>query len=259
MRSAVVRRSVLAASAVSLSLLVTACGSGDSKSDAKSDAKPDAKASASAAPAAKAKTAAELAPLLVTQADLPDHKIGADKSIDAAQSEKVTTDKAACQPLVELQSFKSAGTPAGTAHTGTTENSKAPSEGASVEEKLNAITDKLSATRTVVILSSYEGKATEETLAAVKSAVTACAAGYTVTAGTEVTKVEKAAASTAVTAGDEAFAFNTTIDLKDGQKNTMEFVVVRKGNVLASFASVSGAGQAKQPKTVVEAQVKKLG
>ncbi|UQX02559.1 hypothetical protein [Streptomyces sp. RerS4] len=259
MRTAVVRRTVLAASTVSLSLLVTACGSGESKPDAKTDAKASASASASAAPAAKGKSAAELTPLLVTQADLPEFKVEEDKAAKTAQAQKAEADKAACKPLVQVQTFVPLGAPVGTAVIAATEKPKAPAEGASTEEKLEAITGALSVTRTSVQLASYDGKGAEEALAAVKAATTACAGGYSVTAGGDVTKIEKVGPSASVTGGDEALAYNTTIDLKDGDKNVWEFVIVRKGNTLATFASMNATGSAKQQPAIVGAQVKKLG
>ncbi|MCX5194959.1 hypothetical protein OOK31_13775 [Streptomyces sp. NBC_00249] len=259
MRTALVRRSVLAASAVSLSLLATACGSdSDTKADAKPEGKPAASASAPAA-GAKAKSAAELTALLVAQADLPEFTVEEDKAAKAGQAQKYEGDKADCKPVIQLQSYKALGTPVGTAGIAALEKPKKPADNATVEEKLDAIKGGLSITRTSVILSSYDGKGAEEAFAALKTATTACAAGYTVTVDGEPTKVEKVAPSAPVTAGDEALAFNTVLDLKDGDKNTMQFVVVRKGNTLASFFSVSVAGTATQPKPVVEAQAKKIG
>ncbi|MGE7385970.1 hypothetical protein ACQKM2_10900 [Streptomyces sp. NPDC004126] len=259
MRTAFVRRAVLTASAVSLSLLATACGSDSGDSGKKDDAKASPRQSAPAAAAAKGKSAAELAPLLVAQADLPEHKVEADAAAKAATGANADADKPECKPLVQLQTLVPVGKPAGTATIAATEKPKKPSEGASLDDKLDALKGGLAVTRTSVGLASYDGKGAEEAFGALKAAGTACAAGYTVTQDAEKTKIEKVAPSAAVTAGDEALAYNTVMDLKDGDKATMQFVVVRKGNTLATFYAMNLTGAAAQPKAVVEAQVKKLG
>ncbi|OKK20973.1 hypothetical protein AMK16_11320 [Streptomyces sp. CB00455] len=260
MRSALVRRSVLTASAVSLTLLATACGS--DKADTTADAKPSAAAPATSAPApaAKAKTAAELTPLLVTQADLPDHKVEDDAAAAAAAKGKpAETDKPECKPLVQFQSFQSVGAPAGTARVAATSKPQPAAEGATMEEKLDAAMKGLSVTRTSVALNSYDGKGAEEALAALKGAVTACAGGYTVAAEGDSTKIEKVVPGTPAAAGDEALAFAVVIDLKDGDKATWQLAAVRKGNTLATFTSMNLTGDAEQPKAIVDAQAKKLG
>ncbi|MEU3721907.1 hypothetical protein [Streptomyces sp. NPDC031705] len=260
MRTTAVRRAVLTASALSLTLLATACGSGSGDSGAEADGKADPKQSASApAAAAKGKSAAELAPLLVTQADLPEHKVEPDAAAKAGAEQNAAPDKAECKPLVQLQTLVPLGKPAGTATVAATEKPKKPAEGASVEDKLDALKGGLAVTRTSVGLASYDDKGAQEAFGALKAATTACAGGYTVTQGTESTKIEKVGSSAAVTAGDESLAYNTVMDLKDGDKATMQFVVVRKGDTLATFYAMNVTGEAAQPKAVVEAQAKKLG
>ncbi|MFF5702467.1 hypothetical protein ACFY7H_08175 [Streptomyces sp. NPDC012794] len=257
MRTTVVRRAVLTASALSLGLLATACGSGDSGTKAGGGAEPQRSASAPAAD--KGKSAAELAPLLVTQADLPAYEVEADAAAKAGGGQSAVPDKAECKPLVQLQSFVPLGKPAGTATVAAREKAKKPGEGASVEDKLDALKDGLSVTRTSVGLASYDGKGAEEAFGTLKAATTACGGGYTVQDGTEATRIEKVGSSPAVTAGDESLAYSTVMDLKDGDKATMQFVVVRKGNTLATFYALNLTGEAAQPKAVVEAQAKKLG
>ncbi|MFC9820921.1 hypothetical protein ACFV0H_24135 [Streptomyces erythrochromogenes] len=259
MRSTLVRRSVITASAVSLALMVTACGS--DKADTKADAKPSEAAATSAAPAgAKGKTAAELTPLLVTQADLPDYKVEADAAAAAAAKGKPAQgDKPECQPLIQLQSYAALGKPVGTAGIAATSKPKAPAEGATMDEKLDAAMSGLAVTRTSVGLNSYDGKGAEEAFTALKTAATACAGGYTITAEGEQTKIEKVTVGSPIGGGDEAISFATVMDLKDGDKATWQYAVVRKGATLATFSSMNLTGDAEQPKPVIEAQAKKLG
>ncbi|MFE2288405.1 hypothetical protein ACFXDJ_30105 [Streptomyces sp. NPDC059443] len=257
MRTALVRRTVLTASAVSLALLATACG-GSGKADAKKDdAKPSAAASSSA-PAVKAKTDAELGGLLVVQADLPDHVLKAVTPEEAKAGAGATSDKPACLPLVKAQSMTAIGSAAGSARVKAVAKGKAPAADASPEEKLKAGLDALGATATAVTLESYEGKGAAEAFGSLKSAGAACASGYTATQAGEAGKVTKVAAGAPVTGGDEALAYTIAGDA-DGSPFTTELVVVRKGNTLATFSAVSLSGTAEQPKAVVTAQLKKLG
>ncbi|MER7464381.1 hypothetical protein [Streptomyces sp. NPDC097981] len=255
MRSTLVRRTVLTASAVSLALLATACGSdADSKADTKADAKPSAAAS-SAAPAAKGKTDAELAKEIVTQADLPDHVFkawGADEIVAA------TSDKADCLPLVKVQSGAALGTPAGVARTKVTAKPKGASADAAPEDKVKAGLEALSGTITYLTLASYEGKGAEEAFGALKTSGAACAGGYTVDNGGDKIKISRVGAGAAVTAGDSALAYVVEAE-GGGRKTTSQLVTVRKGNTLATFYGLSLSGTAGQPKPVVDAQAGKLG
>ncbi|MFD7443081.1 hypothetical protein [Streptomyces sp. NPDC059909] len=45
----------------------------------------------------------------------------------------------------------------------------------------------------------------------------------------------------------------------EGETGVTHLVAVRKGGTLATFHAQSLAGKAEQPKTVIDAQVKKLG
>lgn len=132
MRTALVRRTVLTASAVSLALLTTACGS--DKADTKADAKPSAPASsaAPAAPAVKGKTDAEATALVVTQADLPDQIVSAEGAAKAAtESAGATVDKAECKPLMQAQSGQKVGAATGIGRTTTKAKPKAAAADAS--------------------------------------------------------------------------------------------------------------------------------
>ncbi|MFD9335963.1 hypothetical protein ACFWBF_16350 [Streptomyces sp. NPDC060028] len=245
MRTALVRRTVLTASAVSLALLATACGSDTSDKNV-DGAKPAPSApAASAAPAAKAKTDAELAALLVTQADLPTHGVKAATPAELAAAAGAGSDKPECLPLAKAQSTAPVGTAVGKAGT------KAVAKPKSVDEVLGA-------TVTSVALASYEGKGAEEAFAAIKAAATACAGGYTGSQAGDSLKITKVIPGTPVTAGDAALAYTELGDV-DGETAGMELVVVRKGNILATFSAVSPSGTAEQPKAIVEIQAKKLG
>jgi hypothetical protein len=116
-----------------------------------------------------------------------------------------------------------------------------------------------SVTRTSVALNSYDGKGAEEAFTALKTAVTACAGGYTVSAEGEKTKIEKVTPGAPAAGGDESLTFALVLDLKEGDKATWQYAVVRKGGTLATFSSMNLTGDAEQPKPVIEAQVKKLG
>ncbi|WP_371677119.1 hypothetical protein [Streptomyces sp. NBC_01276] len=260
MRSTLVRRTVLTASAVSLALLATACGS--DKADTGGDAKPDPRPSApSAAPAAKGKTDAELAGLLVTQADVPDYVINAQAAakLSKVDETQVTTDKPACKVLVQTQALQKVGKPSGVARTALGAKPKDPAAGASPEEKLEAVKNALGTTATLTGLSSYEGQGAAETLAAFKTAGQICAGGFSSTSEGDTTKYEGVAAGPAVTAGDEAVSLALTIDMEGGDKGTLLLVMARKGGTVASFSSISLLGKADSPTALIDAQVKKLG
>ncbi|MFE3582505.1 hypothetical protein [Streptomyces vinaceus] len=256
MRNIIVRRSVVAASAFSLALLATACGS-DKSTDNKDEPKAGS-SSAPAAPAVKGKTDAEVKALLVTQADLPDQIVSSDEGAQAvAEGAGATVDKAECKVLMQAQFGQKVGAPSGVGLTVAKDKLKEPAADASPEDKLKAGLEAIGSTQTLVNLGSYDGKGAEEAFAAVKTAATACSGGYTVTNGAENTKFLDVKPGSAVTAGDEAAAYTLTMDLEDGDKTTVHFVVVRKGNTLSSFSALGVV--AKQPKTVIDAQVKKLG
>ncbi|MFJ7206413.1 hypothetical protein ACIQWR_23105 [Streptomyces sp. NPDC098789] len=260
MRSTLVRRSVLTASAVSLALLVTACGSDKAAKDESKDGGTSAAPSAPAAdPAAKAKTAAELKGLLVTQADLAEHVV---KEATATELQEATaaytTTKTECQPLALVMAGSGPGKVAANVATKVTGKPKAPAADASAEEKLKAITDALKVTATMDALNSYEGNGAQEAFAAVKAAGTACAAGFPGAKEADTGKVTKIAPGPAVTAGDEAVSFTVEREL-DGDKTPTQLVVVRKDNTLAALYTISFGGNAEAAKVVVDTQVKKLG
>lgn len=259
MRTVLVR-TVLTASAVSLALLATACGG---KADGTADAKASASAPAtSAAPAAKGKTDAELAPLLIAQADAPDYievKDAAKKTAEAsAVSAAGTTDKPECKVLLNAIGQQKIGAPTGVASTALGAKPKELGPDATDADKAAAITDAIGVTTTLVGLSSYEGKGAEETVASVKAAGQSCAGGFAVTEDGESTRFESVKPGESAAVGDEAVSLVVAMDLGDGEKSSVLLTVARKGNTVATFSSISLTGKAVFPKALIEAQGKKL-
>ncbi|MEU1310940.1 hypothetical protein ABZ419_18890 [Streptomyces cinnamoneus] len=257
MRRTTVRRTAVAATAVSLALLVSACGSKKEDSSAKDEPKAKASSGAPAAPGGKALSKAELDKLVLTQADLQGHKVAEATQADLAATKDVSSDKAECKPLVDAMMMHGAGTPAATATRKIVAVPQAPAADASAEEKMKAGLGALGATVTADTLGSHDGQGATEAVAGLKKAGTDCAGGFTLTAGGEKTKITKVE-SASYTAGDEAVAFTLTVDL-EGQAGTAHMVAVRKGSTVATFYSQSLAGKAEQPKAVIDAQMKKLG
>ncbi|MFI9060409.1 hypothetical protein ACIGQE_00840 [Streptomyces sp. NPDC053429] len=267
MRTVLVRRAVLTASAVSLTLLATACGSGgaggagaDFKTGSQGGSPSSATAPGAAQAGPKGKTAAELGSLLVTRADLPDHEL--EPVTDGeAQNDPIETDKAACRPLAQAEGMQPIGTSTGVARVvaGGKPGPAAAGDAGAAQQAEAAAGAGRQATATSVALVSYDGKGAEEAFAAVKDGVQACAGGFSVTQAGEKTDIGSVEADAALTGGDEAVSFNTVMDLGDGDRNVMRVVVLRKGNTLATFTALSVSGEAEQPKAVVDAQAKKLG
>ncbi|WP_236242887.1 hypothetical protein [Streptomyces sp. CC228A] len=230
MRSMLVRRSAVAASAVSLALLVTACGgSKDDNADAapkdKAGAASASAAPAAAEPAAKVLSEAELKKALVTDADLEGFKIkaGDTAQVAALAKSKVSTDKAECEPLARLLTSVPMGEPAARALAMANQSPK--------KEDLAA--GKLGGSMTLVGLASYEGKGAEEALASLRAAGAACAGGFTVTqdgAAVKVTKLEELK----VSGGDEATGWKVTAEV-DGTPSLYQAAAVRQGATLATF------------------------
>ncbi|WP_329197526.1 MULTISPECIES: hypothetical protein [unclassified Streptomyces] len=266
MRTVLVRRAVLTASAVSLTLVATACGSGgpggagaDFKAGPRSGAQPSAAASSASAAGPKGKTAAELGTLLVTPADLPDHKLEP-VTDDEAQNDPIETDTAACKPLAQAEGMQPIGASTGVARVVAGGKARPAAGGAGAAQTPEAAGGAgLKVTATSVALVSYDGKGAEEAFSAVKDGVRACAGGFSVTQAGEKTDIDSVTSDTALTGGDETVSFSTVMDLGDGDRNVTRVVVLRKGNTLATFTALSVSDEAEQPKAVVDAQVRKLG
>ncbi|MEU5403945.1 hypothetical protein ABZ348_32215 [Streptomyces sp. NPDC005963] len=255
MRRITIRRTALAASAVSLALLVTACGSDEPA--AKDKAKSEESKGAPAAPAAKALSQAELDKLMLTEADLANHKITPASKVDLAAAKGTTADKTECALLVDAMSLRAPGKPAASASRKIMGIPQDPAKDASPEEKLKAAVDALSGTITSDVVGSYDGQGATEAVAAIKKAGTDCAGGFTLNVPGDKVKISKVEPG-AYTAGDEALAYAFTLDL-EGKPSTAHLVAVRKGANVATFFAQSLAGSADQPKAIIDAQVKKLG
>ncbi|MFE5716053.1 hypothetical protein ACFQ7J_35170 [Streptomyces sp. NPDC056501] len=260
------RSAAVAVTAVSLALLVTACGGGEKSGDQGKDAgkgtgtgaAPSASAT-SGAPAtssapAKALSAAELEKLIVEQADLPGHQVQKAKAGEIPVAAAVSADKPSCTPFAHAMSYLAPGKPAVSAHRKVIEVPKTEGESASPEDALGA----LAAPVTGVALGSYDGQGAQEAFAAMKKAGTDCAGGFTLIGGGERTKISRIAPEP-VTAGEEALAWTVTTDV-EGMPWVTKVVVFRQGNTLASFSTLSFGGTVKAlPKAVVAAQAAKLG
>ncbi|MFF3017232.1 hypothetical protein [Streptomyces sp. NPDC057939] len=216
MRNTIVRRSVMTGSAVSLALLVVACSS-DKPADKKDEPKAAGSASAPvAATPAKGKTDAELAKLIVTQADVRDRMLTEVTPAEVAAAATVTSDKPECKVLAQAQTLGAIGTATGAARTKVSTPESAGVAGLGL---------------TALTLTSYDGKGAEEALASVKAAGTACAGGYAVPQAEE--KITKVAPGPAVTGADDAVTLTLSSDDLDTR-----LVVVRKGNTLATSYTV---------------------
>ncbi|MFI9240789.1 hypothetical protein [Streptomyces sp. NPDC053079] len=256
MRRNTVRRTAVAASALSLALLVSACGS-DKAADAKPEGKEKGKESAAAAPAGKALSQAELDKRALTESDLKDHKVGKATEADMASVKNVNADKAECKPVLDLMTLRPVGTPAASTALKIMSVPQKPAENASPEEKMKAAQAMFAGTITADVLGSYDDKGAADSLAKVRAAGTACAGGFSTNASGDLPKVTKVAPAT-FSGGDEAVSFTLSTEL-EGTAGTAHLVVVRKGSTLASFYAQSVMGKAELPKAVIDAQLAKLG
>ncbi|MCX5228097.1 hypothetical protein ABZY16_14235 [Streptomyces sp. NPDC006553] len=250
-----IRSAAVAATAVSLALLVTACGGGE-KSDDKDKAGGTGAPSASAtsAPAAKTLSDAELEKAIVERADLKGYQVQKAETGDVVPAASVTADKAACTPIAHAMSFLSPGSPAASAERKVLEE---PKKDASASPE-DALLGGLGAQVTAVTLGSYDGQGAQEAFASMKKAGAECAGGFHVVHLKEKTKVSKVAPET-VTAGEEAVAFTVTTDM-EGEPFVSKLVVFRQGNTLASFSTISllPGGVKTLPQAVIDAQAAKL-
>lgn len=240
MRTALVRRTVLSASALSLALLATACGGSE-----KADAKPSASAPApSPTPEVKALGAAELEKLTLADGDVPKVKLAKAGADDVAKSFEITTDKAQCQPLAEAGGLAPVGKPVTTTERIGTGVPTDP-------------TDPLSITMTSVHLASYDGKGAADALASMKAAGTACTGGFVTTTKGEKTTITSVVPGT-VTGGDDAAAWAIVSDT-DGETVKSQMVAILKGNNLVVIHALSLTGKSEVPQAYIDAQLKKLG
>ncbi|MFJ7984769.1 hypothetical protein [Streptomyces sp. NPDC096351] len=249
------RSAAVAATAVSLALLVTACGGGEKggeKGDKGGTGAPGA--SATSAPAAEVLSAAELDKLIVATADVKGHQVTKTDDGDVVPAASVTADRAACTPIAHAMSFISPGSPAASAGRKVIEEPKKDASASPEDALLGGLGGRV----TAVTLGSYDGQGAQEAFASVKKAGAECAGGFQVVHLKEKTKVAEVAPET-VTAGEEAVAFTVTSDM-EGQPFVSKLVVFRQGNTLASFSTISliPGGVKELPQVVIDAQAAKL-
>ncbi|MFJ8666152.1 hypothetical protein [Streptomyces sp. NPDC093600] len=244
-----------AVTAMSLALLVTACG-GEKKADEQGKGKATAPSAAATptAPAAKVLTQGELEEAIVGQADLKGYKVEAGEGSRIGSS-AVIVDKEACKPLADAVSAIPHHLAFATAETTAVELPKKDP----AAEPGEALLKGLGARATTLALSSYEGDSAQEALSAVKASGTACAGGFTVTVMDEKTKV-RSVAPASVSFGDESQAWTVTM-VVEGAPHVTNVVLFRKGGTvaLAVTNSLAPGGTATLPKAVLAAQEAKLG
>ncbi|MFB9389774.1 hypothetical protein ACFPM3_29895 [Streptomyces coeruleoprunus] len=251
MRATYIRRSAVAATAVSLALLVTACGGEKGKTGGADKPTGGASAPAAAEPAAKVLTAAELESAVIAQGDVKGYKVEKPGADDITK--EVSTDKAECKPLADVVSAVALGTPAATVQRKVVQEPSKDIKSPADAFNVSAIMDSLAA---------YEGKGAEEVVASLRAAGTACAGGFTVTADGEKTKVLKVTEQK-VTGGQEAVGFTLLSDM-EGTPMPVKIAVVRQGGTLASFSvfnlgvATTGAKDFPLPADLIAAQVAKV-
>ncbi|MFE2294229.1 hypothetical protein [Streptomyces sp. NPDC059452] len=273
MRATVVRRTALAACAVSLTLLATACG-GSSDADTDAEAGKNGKTgnaadSSSSAPKEQAKAlgAAELEAVSLEQGDVKGHKVTKAGPDDEVPGAGLKADKEACLPVVHAMSGVAAdGSKATTKRKvvadpvkGAEKSIEDMTEGA-VEDAMKAAFD---LTSTFVALNAYDGTAGPDAYAAVKKAAAECAGGFTATVAGDEQKFVSITEEK-ITGGDEAAAW--TLVQEDGkEKIAYKLMALRKGSTVATFfafnltAGADGGAKFALPTEVVAAQAKKLG
>ncbi|MFF5425941.1 MULTISPECIES: hypothetical protein [unclassified Streptomyces] len=242
------RTPVRAVTAVSLALLVTACGGGQGGGDQAKGRSGESTAGVSATPSApprKALTLAELEEAIVGQGDLKGYAVEERKG-PGIGSPSVTVDKEACKPLADALYSIPHHLAFATAETTMAETPKA----GGVTAPGNAATD--------LSLSSYEADGAQEALAAVKTSASACRKGFTFTVVDETTRV-RSVAPLPVAVGDEALAWKIAFHT-GGAPHHATVAVFRKGGTVAVASTASGApgGIAAPPKALLDAQAAKL-
>ncbi|MDK0521115.1 hypothetical protein [Streptomyces sp. ML-6] len=260
MRSSAIRRTAVAAAAVSLALLAAGCGGGsDSGSDGKK-ADTKGKESAAAEPAAKVLSAAELEKAALAQGDVKGHKISEAAAKDVVATDDIKVEKEVCTPLANALMGAQVGEPgAFTKRTVVSEPKKGAMDKATgdAEDAFKAAFD---ITTTQLALGSYDGKGAQESVAALRTAATECAGGFEFTAAGEKQKINKIT-EVQVKAGEESVAWTMELE-QGGEKGEMKLAALRQGSSFASFSSINlaamGGGSFDLPTAVIEAQATKL-
>lgn len=264
MRAATVRRTALAASVASLVLLATACGGSSDDSDSADKAAGSSKSSASASAEAeqapvKALTAAELEKAVLVQGDVADLKIEKAAADDIVKPEAITVDKAACLPFAQALFATAQGKPVASTSRSVESEAKTTGVDATADDATASVTG---GDHTELTLSSYEGTGAADVVAAVRTAATACASGFTATVGGDAQKIA-GITEEKVTGGEEQAAWTLTME-QEGMKVPFDLAVVRQGGTVSTFSTLNVTAfmgkevKLKQPQAVIDAQVKKL-
>lgn len=107
------------------------------------------------------------------------------------------------------------------------------------------------AATTSVMLAAYEGERAQDAMTALSESADACAGGFTVKVNGDEQQVTKIVREVAPGGTDQAMAFGVTTK-KDGAKEQLKVVVLRKGGTIGYFSAPS------VPKEVIDAQLLKL-
>ncbi|WP_066953228.1 hypothetical protein [Streptomyces lushanensis] len=109
------------------------------------------------------------------------------------------------------------------------------------------------------ILTAHGAQAAGTVLSRLRTAVTACADGFTATGGDSPSKYTGVRPLPAVEAGDDALAYQVTGDF-EGRPVPLVFHVVRVGGTVATFytANLEGPSTPRMPAALLQAQVSKL-
>ncbi|MFJ8585865.1 hypothetical protein ACIRD2_14550 [Streptomyces sp. NPDC093595] len=263
MRVVAVRRTVMAATAVSFALLATACGGGDGGAE-KGGA-------TSGKPAAKAYTAAELEKRVIAQGDVDGHTVKKPGKQDVSDPAGLSVGKAECEPVAQALSALATGKPAASVQRLVVHESAAAKKGMPTMEELAEMTEKeteeamidsLDITKTRTSLWSYDADGAAQAMAALREAGKKCAGGFTMTIDGEKQQVTKVSEEK-LSAGEEAVAWTVGTKQGDATGDT-KVVVLRQGSTLAGFSSFNIAAVSRgeafpQPTAVIKAQAAKLG
>ncbi|MGW7520279.1 hypothetical protein ACWGJ2_32335 [Streptomyces sp. NPDC054796] len=266
MRVTAVRRTVMAAAAVSFAFVLTACGgSGGGGADEGADS-----GAGSERPVAKALSANALEKRVVTEDDVKDHEIDEPGKDDVFDADTLSVDKAGCEPVAQALSALPTGEPTAAVQRLAVHKSDAAGKGmpstedmaGMTEEQIEAATiDSLDITKTLTSLWSYEADGAEQALAALRKAGEKCAGGFVMTTDGEKQQVTKVTGEK-LSVGEDAVAW-TVGTKQDGTAADTKVVVLRQGTTLAGFssfniASVSRGEAYEQPTALIDAQAAKL-
>jgi hypothetical protein len=240
------KRSALAASALTVAALagLTACGGGDSETDAAG--KPGTGATASKAE--EVSPAERLAKLMITKADVGEYAVEepSDEFVFAKSPDEVTLDKKVCAPLAYAMNQLPLGAP-------------------QADLTRVASKDGLNGGYTYVTLTTYEDGGAKSAMTGLSKAVASCGDGFTAKSKSGTSPYDSVTAEPTTKAGDESLAFKSTMTVL-GTTHTLHSAAVRRDDVIAVYFSVDGRAIAesrpsdtKLAAVVVEGQNAKLG